>query len=301
MLIHHMFFIYLITAIQANRNILQMPPLSPFLPQPFLGFKGLKRNTSSDTTVNIANHKATFYPLGRSFELSCQSMEIAMKNEQTIKNVAWTFTALDSVTSTKIGLINQGRFYHAQNYTLTGHFLQEDDEGYYTCHVLTESDLEFASRYDVYIQDCGDPEFELKTYRNFLNPCLYGECYIDYFESETVKNPQLKFNMLICKCSQDFTGEFCDETKKGYWMRMFMMYLPIFLTINLFILAIIISLCYHYFNSSIRYAIEEVLPDKWDAEYVENLTSIIPHDSSDIVSPVRSPEKDLGDTHRAKD
>lgn len=52
------------------------------------------------------------------------------------------------------------------------------------------------------MQDC-DEKRELTSYRNVMNPCLYGSCVIDTFPDAKL----LKY--LKCNCILQYTGEFC--------------------------------------------------------------------------------------------
>lgn len=52
------------------------------------------------------------------------------------------------------------------------------------------------------VQDC-DGENDLTSYRNVMNPCLYGACVIDTFPNASF----LKY--LRCNCILQYTGEFC--------------------------------------------------------------------------------------------
>ncbi|TKR64015.1 hypothetical protein L596_024613 [Steinernema carpocapsae] len=54
---------------------------------------------------------------------------------------------------------------------------------------------------------------DLRVHRNYRNPFQFGECYVE--SNKTMRDNTTDVESLMCKCVEQYTGEFCTKQKEG--------------------------------------------------------------------------------------
>uniref|UniRef100_A0A0R3RGV8 Ig-like domain-containing protein n=1 Tax=Elaeophora elaphi TaxID=1147741 RepID=A0A0R3RGV8_9BILA len=165
--------------------------------------------------------KTHYVPMGRHIILNCPSWNSSGNNyDSQEKKVKWVFRDIQERRSIAIDIANSRFSFNETSSSLTLYTAQKENEGIYDCHVSVTKKVEWVSRVNLYVQDC-DEKGDLTSYRNIMNPCLYGGCTIDTFPSA----PLLKY--LKCNCVLQYTGEYCTELVDGAIEREVLRFSPL--------------------------------------------------------------------------
>uniref|UniRef100_A0A0N4ZYJ9 Ig-like domain-containing protein n=1 Tax=Parastrongyloides trichosuri TaxID=131310 RepID=A0A0N4ZYJ9_PARTI len=232
--------------------MIDKPPLSTFQTGPKLAEK--------NAITHISKHDHYFVPMGHNFELSCDAINGAVSNGHKVDIVKWFYDTTNEKGHREITYNLIDKFIIDEG-TLIGGFAQSSDEGYYTCHVLTKNGEEYISRYDLYVQNCGDYDFELTAYRNYMNPCKHGKCIIKKLATffPTKKN----ISKLECKCLEDFSGVYCEKNKEDYIKAIFFFYSPVVFYLFILITMLILFEIFPQMTKKERIPINGLIPKKW--------------------------------------
>ncbi|KAL3989622.1 hypothetical protein ACH3XW_28420 [Acanthocheilonema viteae] len=167
--------------------------------------------------IDVTMH---YVPMGRHIILNCMSWNSVANNyDNQNKTMKWIFRDIQDHRSIPIDIDNSRFALNETDGSLALYAAQKENEGIYDCHVGLTQNIEWVSRINLYVQDCGE-ERDLTLYRNVMNPCLYGGCIIDAFPDA----PILKY--LKCNCVLQYTGEFCTELVDGAVEREILRFSP---------------------------------------------------------------------------
>ncbi|MCP9257437.1 hypothetical protein DINM_000678 [Dirofilaria immitis] len=196
-----------------------------------------------------------YVPMGRHIILNCASWNSAKNNyNNQNRTVKWIFHDIKDHRSTPIDIFNSRFSFEETNGRLILYTAQKENEGIYDCHINLSERIEWVSRINLYVQDC-DEENDLTSYRNIMNPCLYGGCTIATFPNASL----LKY--LKCNCVLQYTGEFCTELVDGAFGREILRFSPFIAHICSILCIFIIFFCCKKNESRKRIvSLEDVVP-----------------------------------------
>ncbi|VDK84037.1 unnamed protein product [Litomosoides sigmodontis] len=221
-------------------------------------------------TVSVVKNDVTtrYVPMGRHIILNCMSWNSMVSSyDSGNKTMKWIFHGIQDYRSIPIDIKNSRFSVNKTDGSAILYTAQKENED---------------------VQDC-DGESDLTSYRNVMNPCLYGACLIDAFPSASI----LKY--LRCNCILQYTGEFCTELVDGAIGREVLRFSPFIAHVCSTLCIIVTFFCCRRTGSNKRIiSLEDLAPpppsDTSDDPRILYPAAMLP--AVESVEPIRETELD---------